>query len=177
MEQTAAPSSAKIAIKWSLIYILIAIVITYLFEIIKLGINSPVKYLGYIPWVAFLVLAQKEHKGLRGGYIGFGDGFVTGLLYSIFSGLLLGIFMYLYLAFLSREVLTQILDAQKQAMIEKGASSDQIDKTTEIMTRFGAILISFGSVVWYVILGTIISLITAAIFKKERSAYDADPVV
>jgi len=177
MEQAVAPSSAKVAIKWSLIYILIAIVVTYAIEIARLGINSPIKYLGYVPLVACLVLAQKEYKGLRGGYITFGDGFVTGLLYSVFAGLLFGIFMYLYLAFLSREVLTQILDAQKQAMVEKGAPSDQIDKTTEIMTKFGAIIIAFGSVVWYIILGTIVSLITAAIFKKERSAYDADTTV
>jgi hypothetical protein len=177
MEQAAAPSSAKVAIKWALIYILVAIVITYAIEIAKLGINSPIKYLGYVPLVACLVLAQKEYRGLHGGYMTFGDGFVTGLLYSVFAGLLFGVFMYLYLAFLSPEALTQILDAQKQAMIDKGAPSDQIDKTTEIMSKFGAILISIGLVFWYVVLGTIISLITAAIFKKERSAYDPEPTV
>ena len=37
MEQ-ATPSSAKIAIKWALIYVLIAIVITYVIEIAKLDL-------------------------------------------------------------------------------------------------------------------------------------------
>ena len=53
MEQAAAPSSAKVAIKWSLIYVLVAIVITYAIEIAKLSVNSPVKYVTYVILIIF----------------------------------------------------------------------------------------------------------------------------
>jgi hypothetical protein len=174
MEQLA-PSSTKVAIKWSLIYVLTGIVITYVIEITRLDINSSIKYLGYIPLIAFLFLAQKEYKDQHGGYITFGDGFATGFKYGLFAGLLFGVFMYLYLAVLSPEVMAKILDVQKDAMVAKGAPSDQIEKTTEFMNKFGAIAIAFGTAIWYIILGAILALIGAAIFKKERSAYDLEP--
>ena len=174
MEQSL-PSVNKVAIKWALIYVLTGIVITYVVEIAKLDPNSPIKYLGYIPLIAFLLLAQKEHKDLHGGYVSFGDAFMTGFKYGLFSGLLFGVFMYLYLAFLSPEVMVKILDTQRDAMVAKGAPSDQIEKSTEIMTKYGTILIAFGVAIWYIILGAIIGLIGAAIFKKERSAYDPEP--
>jgi Protein of unknown function (DUF4199) len=175
MEQ-ATPSSAKIAIKWALIYVLIAIVITYVIEIAKLDLNSPVKYLTYIVLLAFLFLAQKEHKDKVGGYIKFNEAFVTGLLYGVFAGVLTGIFVYIYLTFLSPEIFTQTIEQQREALAAKGnLSSDQIDQAMDIAKKYGVILGSFGAAIVYTILGAIFGLIGAAIFKKERSAYDPEP--
>lgn len=172
MEQ-AAPSSAKIAIKWSLIYVLIAIVVTYASEIAKLSVNSPVKYVTYVFFIIFLLLAQKEHKEKLGGYIKFGDAFVTGLLYGIFAGILTAIFVYIYLSILSPEIFAQALDQQRQAMADSGKmSSDQIDHAMDIAKKYGPILGAFVTVFLYVILGVIVGLIGAAIFKKEPSIYN-----
>ena len=172
MEQTAAPSSAKVAIKWSLIYILVAIVITYAIEIAKLDVNSPVKYITYVALIVFLFLAQKEHKTGLGGYIKFGDAFVTGLLYGVFAGILTGIFVYVYLTILSPEIFAQAMEQQRQAMVANGKlSTDQIDQGMEIAKKYGAILGAVGTVFVYAIVGVIFGLIGAAILKKEPSAY------
>ena len=174
MEQAAAPSSAKVAIKWSLIYVLVAIVITYASEIAKLSVNSPVKYVTYLFLIIFLLLAQKEHKDKLGGYIKFGDAFVTGLLYGIFTGVLTAIFVYLYLSILSPEVFAQALEQQRQAMADSGKmSSDQIDHAMDIAKKYGPVLGAIVTVFIYAILGVIIGLIGAAIFKKEPSIYNA----
>jgi hypothetical protein len=174
MEQSL-PSANKVAIKWALIYVLTGIVITYVTEIAKLDPNSPTKYLGYVPLIAFLLLAQKEYKDFHGGYVSFGDAFMTGFKYALFSGLLFGVFMYLYLTFLSPEVMVKILETQRDAMVAKGATSDQIEKSAEFMNKIGTLIVAFGVAIWYIILSTIIGLIGAAIFKKERSAYDPEP--
>jgi hypothetical protein len=173
MEQAAAPSSAKVAIKWSLIYVLVAIVITYASEIAKLAVNSPVKYITYVVLIIFLLLAQKEHRDKLGGYIKFGDAFVTGLLYGIFAGLLTAIFIYLYLAILSPEVFAQALEQQRQALADSGKmSSDQIDHAMDIAKKYGPILGAIGTVFMYAILGVIVGLIGAAVLKKEPSIYN-----
>ncbi|MDO3627708.1 DUF4199 domain-containing protein [Mucilaginibacter sp. BT774] len=172
MEQTAAPSSAKIAIKWSLIYVLVAIVITYASEIAKLSVNSPVKYVTYVFLIVFLLLAQKEHRDKLGGYIKFGDAFVTGLLYGIFAGVLTAVFVYIYLSILSPEIFAQAIDQQRQAMVDSGKmSSDQIDHAMDIAKKYGPILGAIVTVFLYAILGVIVGLIGAAIFKKEPSIY------
>lgn len=175
MDQTA-PSSAKIAIKWSLIYTLIAIVITFIIEITKLDINSPVKYVTYIVLLALLFLAQKEHKDKLGGFINFNQAFITGLLYGVFAGVLTGIFVYIYLTFLSPEMFTQTIEQQREALVAKGnLSSDQIDQAMEIVKKYGVILGSAGAMLVYSILGVVFGLIGAAIIKKERTAYDPEP--
>lgn len=174
MEQTAAPSSAKVAIKWSLIYVLAAIVITYASEIARLSVNSPIKYITYVVLIIFLLLAQKEHRDKLGGYIKFGDAFVTGLLYGIFAGILTAVFIYLYLAILSPEIFAQALDQQRQAMADSGKmSSDQIDHAMDIAKKYGPILGAIVTVFIYAILGVIIGLIGAAILKKEPPMYSA----
>lgn len=173
MEQAAAPSSAKVAIKWSLIYVLVAIVITYASEIARLAVNSPVKYVTYVVFIIFLLLAQKEHRDKLGGYIKFGDALVTGLLYGIFAGVLTAIFVYLYLSILSPEVFAQALEQQRQAMADSGKmSSDQVDHAMDIAKKYGPILGSIGAAFMYAILGVIIGLIGAAILKKEPSIYN-----
>ena len=172
MEQAAAPSSAKIAIKWSLIYTLVAIVITYAIEIAKLDINSPIKYVTYVVLIVFLILAQKEHKSGLGGYIKFGDAFVTGLLYGIFAGILTAIFVYIYLSFLSPEIFAQAIEQQRQALVSSGKlSSDQIDHAMDIAKKYGPIMGAVVTVFMYAIIGVIVGLIGAAILKKEPSVY------
>jgi hypothetical protein len=178
MEQ-AAPSSAKIAIKWSLIYVLAAIVITYASEIARLSVNSPVKYVTYVFLIIFLLLAQKEHRDKLGGYITFGNAFVTGMLYGIFAGILTAIFVYIYLSVLSPEVFAQALEQQRQTLVEGGKlSSEQIDQTMDIAKKYGPLIGSVFTVFMYAIVGVIVGLIGAAILKKEPSIYNTtDPTV
>jgi Protein of unknown function (DUF4199) len=171
MEQTA-PNPTKVATKWALIYLITAIVITYIIQFSKLDPNSPVKYLAYIPFIVFLLLAQKEYKDQLGGYLKFGEGLSTGFRFGLFAGLLFGVFIYIYLAILSPEVLAQTADSQRDAMAAKGLSAEQIDKGIEMTKKYGAYFASFGLAIWYAILGVIIGLIGAAIFKKERSPFD-----
>lgn len=173
MEQSA-PSTTKVATKWALISLLTGIVLTYVYQLLNLGINSPIKYLSAVIFIAFLLLAQKEYKDQQGGYIKFGEAFSTGFKCGLFAGLLLAIFTYIYLSFLSHEAMEQMLEAQKQAMIAKNVPAEQMEKGTEFMRKFGAVFVSFGAAVWYAILGVIFGLIGAAIFKKERSPFDND---
>lgn len=167
----------KAATKWALIYVLTAIIITYIIQFSNLDPNSSVKYLSYIPFIAFLLLTQKEYKDQLGGYIKFGDAFSAGFRFALFSGILLAVFIYIYLTFLSPEVLTKTMELQRDKMAEQGLSNEQIDKGIDIGKKYGAIFGAVGAAIAYAIMGVIISLIGAAIFKKERSAFDPEPTI
>jgi hypothetical protein len=90
------PSSSSVTVKWAVFYLISSIVITYGIQLLNLDPNSPVKYLGYIPFIAFLLLAQKEYRDKLGGFLTFGEGFLTGFLYSVFGGIMVAIFIYIY---------------------------------------------------------------------------------
>ncbi|MDB5000009.1 MAG: hypothetical protein JWR76_1086, partial [Mucilaginibacter sp.] len=46
-------NSTKIATKWALIYVVVSIIITYTFQFLNIDQNSPAKYIGYLPFIAF----------------------------------------------------------------------------------------------------------------------------
>jgi hypothetical protein len=172
--ETAIQNPTKIASKWAIIYVITSIVITYAFQLLNIDQSSSMKYLGYIPFIAFLFLTQKEYKDQLGGYLTFGQGFSSGFRYAVFSGLLLAVFIYIYLAFLSPQVLEQSMTQQQGKMAEQGLSQEQIDKTLEIGKKYGPIIGAFGAAIGSAVLGAILALIGAAIFKKERSITDID---
>ena len=171
MEQ-AITNPTKIATKWGLIYAATAIVITYAIELSGLTSTSSLQYLTYLPFIAFLCLTQTEYREELGGYVNYGNAFSAGFRYAVFSGLLLGVFTYLYLSFLSPGMLDKAIEVTQTQLEEKNTPSAQIEKTIDIMKKWGPILGAFSAAVGYAIIGAIISLITAAIFKKERSPYD-----
>ena len=76
------PNQTSIATKWALISVVTSIVITYVFQYANIDPTSPLKYVTYVPFIVFLLLAQNEFKTLNGGYATFGQAFSTG-----FSGM------------------------------------------------------------------------------------------
>jgi hypothetical protein len=170
--KTLPDNPTKIATKWAFINALTAIIITYAFEFLNLDQNSPLKYISYVPFLIFLFLTQKEFKEQIGGFMTFGEGFSAGFRYALFTGLIMAVFIYLYCAVLSPAVFDKAIETARAQMEAKNMTSEQIDKAMDITKKWGPLFGAFGTAIGYAILGAIISLIGAAIFKKERSAYD-----
>lgn len=174
MESTA-PTPSKVAIKWALISFLVSIILTYAFQFLNLDTNSPVRYISYIFFIAFLLLGQKEFKDQLGGFITFGQAFVEGLLFAVFSGIMAAIFTYIYFSFLSPSVWDQAMAASQQKLEAAGnLSSAQIESAMTITKKYGIIIATVGIMIGTPIMGAIVSLIGAAIFKKERSAFNIE---
>ncbi|MDP9077172.1 MAG: DUF4199 domain-containing protein [Bacteroidota bacterium] len=170
-----APTPSKVAFKWALISFVTSIVLTYAYQFLNIDINSPVRWINYVFFIAFILLGQKEFKDQLGGFITFGQAFVEGLLFAVFSGIMIGIFSYIYLSFLSPDVWTQALAAQQQKLEAAGTlSSDQIETTMNVMKKYGTLIAFFGVIIGTPITGAIVSLIGAAIFKNERSILDIE---
>jgi hypothetical protein len=172
MENTA-PSSTKVAFKWSIICTIVAIIITYTFQFLNIDQNSGIKYVGIVPFIAFLLLAQKEFKDQLGGYLTFGQGFGVGFKFSLFTGLIMAVFIYVYLAILSPQILDQALATQQDQMTQKGMTSEQIDQAMSIAKHWGPLFGALGTIIFDAIIGAIIALIGAAIFKKDPPMFAA----
>lgn len=169
MEIKPVANPTKVATKWAVISLLCSIVITYAIQFANVDLNNPVKYVGYIPFLACLFLTQKEFRDELGGYMTFNEGFSAGFRYAVFNGLLLAVFTYVYCAILSPDVFAKSLEAARAGMVAKGLSDEQIEKSMSIATKYGPIFGAFGVAIVYAILGALISLIGASIFKKVKS--------
>ncbi len=169
------PNPTKIATKWGFINLLFQVIITYAIQLLNIDAAGPVKFIAYLPLIACLLLAQKEFKDEQlGGYITFSQAFSAGFRFAIFAGLLVAVFMYLYLAFLNQNYLVQSFQAAKATMAEKGMSDAGIQKAENMTLKWGPLFSAFGIAIWYAIFGAIVSLVGAAIFKKEKSRYEDD---
>lgn len=173
--ENVAPSPSSVAIKWALIAFLVSVVITYAIQLLGLDINSPVKYISNVLFIAFLILSQKEFRDKLGGFITFGQAFLEGFLLSVFYGLMIAIFSYVYFTILSPAVWQQTLELQQKGLEAKGSmSAEQIETTMDITRKYGVIIAVVFIAILTPVFGAIISLIGAAIFKKERSVLDID---
>ncbi|EHQ29446.1 DUF4199 domain-containing protein [Mucilaginibacter paludis] len=165
----------KIATKWAFINLVAQIIITYAFQLLNMDINSPLKYISYVPMIGCLFLAQKEFRDEQlGGFMTFSQAFSAGFRYAIFSGLLLAVFIYLYYSILSPEILSKTLAVSESALEAKGMTSAEIDKAMGMTRKYGPLFFGFGIAIWYGIGGAVISLVGAAIFKKEKSINDIE---
>lgn len=170
----AAVSSNKVSVKWSLLYVVVSIILTYVYQFLNLDSTSGIKYITYIPYIAFMFLAQKEYKEQLGGFMTFGEGFLTGFKYTAITAVLVALFTYIYFTLLSPQIFQQIIDASKAKIEAKGnISDDQMNTALSFITPG---LTSIFVVVGSLIIGTIFALIGAAIFKKDRPTFFAqDP--
>jgi hypothetical protein len=171
---TAKPSQSGVAIKWALINFLTAVVVTYGIQFAGGSPFGPVSYVGDIPFIAFLCLSQIEYRKQLSGFMNYGQGFLEGFLFSLFSAILAAIFVGLYAAILNPDVWQKYVDAQQAAYAQRGMTSDQIDTAMGLLRNYGVLFVIVGSLFGVTIIGTIISLITAAIFKKERTLADIE---
>jgi Na+-translocating ferredoxin:NAD+ oxidoreductase RnfE subunit len=170
------PSTARIALKWGLISAVVSIVYTVVLMLTGNYQNPDFQwinfFIGLIITVATLVLAIKEFRTQNEGYLSFGQGLGVGTLTSAISGLISGGFVLIYLRFIDDSSLKVAQDRAREQWEAQGMSDAQMEQAEQFLTMFTSpgLLFAF-SVVGAVILGFILSLILAAILKKDRPVF------
>ncbi len=158
------------ALKWG-VYTGIALII---FDLVLyvLGMKSadgsnPVQYLGFLFFIGFVVMAIKSHVQSN-GYMSYGQGLGAGLLTSLIAGALIGVYVYLFATVIAPEFMDGAMDGIKDQWEAQGMSDEQIEQAEGFAGMFmspGVMAIS--SIFSYGFIGLIISLIAAAVFKRD----------
>lgn len=120
--------------------------------------------LSYGVFILAIFFAQSTHKKELGGFITYGRAFSTGFKVAAYAGLFVGLLFILYYKVLDPAALDKIADTA----IEQANGDEQKIKGIEMMRGYMWIFTAFGAAIVYTILGLIVSLITAAVLKKER---------
>jgi hypothetical protein len=120
--------------------------------------------LSYGVFIVAIYCAQYKFRQELGGFISYGKAFSTGFKVAAYSGLFIGLLMMLYYGVVDKDALQDILDAQ----IVAAGSNEQAVKGIQMMSKYMIYMIAFGSAITYTLFGLIISLVTAAIVKKDN---------
>ena len=131
----------------------------------KSGASNWMSWLS-IPFLAlFLWLAMKERKQEDyGGTITYGQCIGTGVLVGLFGGIVLSIFMYVYLTAINPSFIDFIVQKQSEAIKQNGGDAQ---KSIDAMKNFALPMTIVFSLLGQVIFATIVSLIVA-IFVRTK---------
>ncbi|PWG79269.1 DUF4199 domain-containing protein [Pararcticibacter amylolyticus] len=172
----------KIAFQSALAYSLYSILLIYVLYFMGVDMNKAdlstgtkviTWLLSYLPFLGAIMYAQKYHRDEQlGGSISFGRAFSTGFRVSLISGLIIGVFMVLYYKVLNTNAFDAVMNATEEAMLNNPSMGDSQRETAMSMTRnwFGPMAL-VGTIIGMAIVGSILSLIGAAILKKEAPVF------
>ena len=170
-------SAHSLAVRGAAAYSVYFLVLIYIFKLIGLDQNNVNMSIAekvissvatYVPFILAIAYAQTTFRTELGGFISFGKAFSTGFRLSVYAGMLIAILMLLYYKVLDTGALEQMREAAIQAA---GDDEDKL-KGVEVMKPYMLPMICFGFAINYTFLGLIISLISAAIVKKEQPLYE-----
>ena len=171
--QNQQPSVTSVALKYGLITALISIVYTLILMVLDMSENQLLSGLSFIIMIAGIVLAMKEYRTLNGGFMSYGQGLGLVTLVSTVTGLLSGIFMWIYTSFVDTEYMARMRDKQVDALLDRGMSDEEVDAAMKMTESFqGPLALILGGLIGSVVIGFLLSLILSAIMKRNRPEFE-----
>lgn len=120
-----------------------------------------------------IVFSTRKYRGSK-PYFSYPEAFKVGFLTAVFASVIGAFFLYLYYNFIQPQAIEQYLILQQNMFLASGMADDQTALMTDLMKGVMTPgMLSFSSFFGNVVLGLIISLITALFLKKGTSNPDA----
>ncbi|MGJ8742887.1 DUF4199 domain-containing protein [Polaribacter sp.] len=120
-------------------------------------------------FIGLIFLGTKQFKEANNGFMSWGEGVKVGVGIAIVAGLIVVVYNYIFMNFISPDFMSQMMEIQNQKLLESGMTEEQIEATNEMGKKFQspAIMAAMG-IIGYAIGGFIIAAITSAIMKKSE---------
>ena len=119
-----------------------------------------------------IVYAIKAFKKANGGFLTLGEALKVGIGTALIGGLIGVIWTLLLTNVLEPDYMQQVMEVQKEKMLDQGLSEEQIEASAEMMEKFSSPLISVAaSLIGNLFFGFIISLIGGLIMQKKQDLY------
>ncbi|MES2455342.1 MAG: DUF4199 domain-containing protein [Bacteroidota bacterium] len=166
-----------LAFKSAVGYAVYFLILIYVFKFLGIDQNSATittgekiisSALSYIPFILAVVFVQTNYKKELGGYITFGKAFSAGFKVAAYTGLFVALILIVYYLVLDTEAMGKLIDAA----ITAAGDDEQKVKGVEMMRSYMVYFIGFGAAIFYTFFGLVVSLIGAAIVKKEKPLYE-----
>jgi hypothetical protein len=118
--------------------------------------------------VAFIIFGIKKLKEANGDLLTLGEAIKTGIGITFVAAIVSIIYFYVFANFIEPNFVTNIIEVQRQTMLEKMPEiSDEILTKQAEMTQKYFYAFTFGGILFFnLFLGFVVSLITGLVMKK-----------
>lgn len=134
----------------------------------KLATGQHLQWIGFIIMIVVLILGIKAtREEAPGKYMSYGKGVGTGVLISLFSGLMSAVYNFIHFKFVNTEFVDYQMELVRAKWEQAGMSAAQME-SAEPMARamMGPVSTSIMTPIMAVLFGLVISLIAAAFLKR-----------
>lgn len=178
MENTTKPQLFKATLNWGLILGAASIAYTVILYIAGLITNKPAGYVGILISIIVLYLGIKSYRDQSlGGAISYGQALGAGVLISLFGTIVSIFFTLLLFTVIDSGLIDTALQESADQMVQRGMDDSQIEQGLSIAKKmFVPMMVIFGTLSG-VFFGFIISLVHAAILKKEVNPFEKDKII
>ncbi|HSV77554.1 MAG TPA: DUF4199 domain-containing protein [Bacteroidales bacterium] len=162
---------AKPALTYGLLIGVVLTMVSMGFYLAEAMTNPFASYTAYFVMLVGIVLATLSwRKEFMGGYICYGQALGFGCLTFLFTGLVSGIFSFVFFQFIDPNAVNILMQASEEAMLKSSPqlTDEQLDAALEMQQRFMTpVLISVSAFFSTVLVGCLMSLITSIFLKKK----------
>ena len=129
------------------------------------------EYLGYLALIFGIVYGTKQVRdSVNSGSISYGNAFGSGIMVSVFAGVILGAFMFVLYKFIDPSLFDKKLSLLEEAWLNSGMSEDQVEMMLEMAKKsMTPLIIMVSSIFGYAFFGGIFSLVTSAFLKRDQA--------
>lgn len=156
---------------WGLILGFAGIIYSVILYMLDQNLNQNLSYAGILISLVLLILGIRSFRdNIRGGVLPFGPAFSFGLIAFIVSGIIGSIYMYVLWTVIDPDILVKMQDMQMEKMLEKGLPEEAVEQAMSMTAKFmkPGIMVAMG-MFSSIFIGAIVSLIVAAIFKRDEA--------
>jgi len=138
------------------------------FQTEKLATGQHIQWVGFIIMFALLWLGIKAvREESPGKYLSYGQGLGSGVLISLYSGLMSAVYTFIHFKFVNTDFVDYNMELVRAKWAEAGMGADQMEKAEGITRMFmGPVAMTIMTPIMVVFMGLIMSLIIAAILKR-----------
>lgn len=165
-------TTTSVALKWGIISGFAGIVLGTIINMTDLWQSTGVQFIGLLLMAVFIFLAQKEFRTANEEFMSYGEGLGIGTMLSAISGVLAGIYNFIYTNYIDPTYMERVMAFQEEKFIEQGMSDAQIEAAIEMSSKFSGGGFSFlFAVLGSILIGFLISLIISAINVRKRPVF------
>jgi hypothetical protein len=162
---------AKPALTYGLLIGVVLTMVSMGFYLAEAMTSPFASYTAYFAMLVGIILATLSwRKEVMNGYISYGQALGFGCLTFLFTGIVSGIFTFVFFQFIDPGAINTLMQASEEALLKSSPElpDEQLDAALEMQRRFMTpVLLSITIFFSNVLVGCLMSLITSIFLKKK----------